>query len=744
MTFQRNKLFGIGALLATASGLQGSPALAQTDTSEIRLEEVVVTASKRTASLQDLNMSVRALDAHEIDVRGIQSMGDYLTSVPSVAFNERGGGRSQITIRGISSGVLAVDPNTVGYYFGEVPVSDMARGNPDLKLFDIERVEILRGPQGTLYGSGSMGGTIKVVPNSARVDEFEGQAEAVLSTTSKGGNNYSGAGSINIPLVDDKLAARLTIYDYENDGFVDNRRRGGGAYGIQDANIADIAAESTSGARLAVKWRVSDRFDLDAMVITQNQTVDGLPEVTPQDGDWAQNRWTDEDLNDDFDVYNMVASYSGDGFDVLASSAYMERDWNQTRDVHTLGVLSFQPDAPLALFDGNQEEQWVHEVRVSSNSDSKLQWLVGAFYLQKDLDFDNNLYWYGSQASIEQSLLYSLFGANAGDPLHSRANTHDASQQALFGEVSYQLTPELKATAGLRWFEFEDKRELSVFGIFSNSVDKLYTSDSTTNPKVALDYTPSDDELYYASATKGFRPGSPNNPLPDVCDADLSNIGFARAPDGTEPDSLWSYEVGTKLSLANGRVNLNGAVYYVDWKDIPASVILPCGFSFGFNADTATSQGVELEVSAQISDNFRVDAGGSYTDAELDPSRDPATGDIRNPGGDTPGVPDLTLSLGAEYEFQLADRYNSGLRLDAQYVGGYYNFLPSETGRRESGDYTTVNLRWRTEFGNLSGEIFANNLLDETVEIVADTEMPDGRIYMGRPRTVGARINYRF
>lgn len=707
------------------------------------LEEVIVTATKRSENLQDVAMSIRALGAEEIDVRGIQAMGDYLTSVPSVSYNEKGGGRSQITIRGVSTGALAVDPGTVGYYFGEVPVSAMARGNPDLKLYDVERVEVLRGPQGTLYGSGSMGGTIKVIPTPANTESVSGTAEAVVSDTNGGGTNYSVAASLNIP-VTDSFAARITAYSYENEGFVDNHVRGATAYGIEDQEIDNIATESTTGGRLAMTWLASDNLSLDGTVIIQNQSVDGLPEVTLDDGQWAQNRWIAEDLNDDFEVYNLVLNYAGNGFSVMASTAYMERDWNQLRDVHSLGVLSFQPDAPLSLFDGNKEDLWVNEVRVSSTNDSNFQWMLGAFYQQKDVDFSNSLEWYGSEESIEQSLLGVIYGATPFTPLHSRNNAYEQDQKAVFGEVYYQFADKWKATAGLRWFEYEDDRDQSVFGIFSNGEERLSTSDSEYNPKVALDYTPNDDSLYYFSAAKGFRPGSPNNPLPETCDSDLNDIGFSEAPDGTEADSLWSYEVGGKLTLAEGRVVLNGAAYYIDWEDIPASVILPCGFSFGFNADTATVTGMEIEMSAQLSDHVRLDLGAAYTDSQLDATYDKVTGELRNKGGTTPGVPEYTFTVAGEYDFTLADRWDSLVRLDAHYVGSYYNALPSDTRRSESGDYTIVNLRWSTSFAAWSGEIFATNLLDETVDIVVDTEMPDGRIYRGRPRTLGARVRYRF
>lgn len=711
---------------------------AETASNESRaLEEVVVTASKRTESLSDVGMSVRALGADEIDSRGLQGMGDYLTSVPSVAYNERGGGRNQITIRGITTGALAADPNTVGYYFGEVPVSATARGNPDLKMFDLERVEILRGPQGTLYGAGSMGGTIKVVPAGARLNELTGAIEAVTSQTSQGGTNYNSAGSINLPLIEDKLALRAVAYGYENAGFVDNRASGGEAFGIPDKETDNIAAESTRGGRVALKFQATDKLSIDGMVIVQKQNVDGLPEVASADGDWTQNRWMSEDLNDDFEVYNLVANYEGDSVNTTVSSAFVKRDWNQLRDVHALPLFGFE--APLSLYDGNDEELWVHEARISSNSDSKLQWLVGGFYLEKKLDFTNALQWFGSE-----EVLGAILGVPKDTVLHGRNNIHESNQYALFGEASYQLTEEWMATLGLRWFEFTDDRTLDVSGIFSNSSDKLDTSADTFNPKFALNYTPDVDSLYYVSATKGFRPGAPNNPLPDTCTADLQARGFSDTPDGTDPDSLWSYETGTKLTLADGRVAINGALFYIDWKDIPTSYVLPCGFSFGFNADTATSKGFEIEVAAQLTGNLRLDVGGSYTDAQLDASYNPDTGELRNEGGQTPGVPELTLATGLEYSFSLADRWSSYLRLDAQYVDGYYNFLPSEATRQEAGDYTTVNLRWNTDFNGFNLEAFANNLFDETVNIVVDTEFTDGRTYRGRPRTIGARVRYLF
>lgn len=739
------KSFLLGAVSAIVMPA-GSMAYAGDDASQdgVALEEIIVTASKRSKSLQAVAMSVKAIGADEIDTRGLQGMGDYMASIPSVAYNEKGGGRNQIDIRGVSSGVSAGGSTTVGYYFGEIPVSAMARGNPDIKLFDIERVEILRGPQGTLYGSGSMGGAVKVIPKSADLNEVSGSFEATLSNTAKGGTNYNFSGAVNLPVIEGKLAVRAVGYHYENTGFVDNHISGGGAYGITDKTIDNVSSETTSGGRISFRLKVSEDIIIDGTAITQYQDVDGLGEITPPTDNWSQNRWTPEALSDDFKVANLTVNYTGQMFDIMVSASYMNRQWRQSRDLHAANIFSALPDAPIRLFDRNEDDLYVQEVRITSTDDSPLQWILGGFHLKKNLNFTNGLDWFGSNESAEASFLGQVFGVTADTPMHQRDNDISDEQFAVYGEVSYQATDTLEAVAGLRWFTYDNTQNLRVFGIFQNNTSTLNTSASTTTPKFALNFTPTEDSLYYVSATNGFRPGRAARPLPDVCQADLNAAGFSEQPDGTTPDSLWSYEAGTKQTLADGRVAFNAAVFYIDWTNIPTSILLNCGFSFIFNASTATSRGIEMDLSAQITENLRIDIAGSYTDAVLDDTLDPATGDVASEGGRTPGIPHVNLTMGAQYNFLLSDTWESLVRLDAHYVGSYSNLLPSSAIGTDSGNYTVVNLRWSTEFDGWSAEIFANNILDATVNIVVDTEFQDGRVYRGRPRTIGGRIRYNF
>lgn len=720
-----NKKLGPWSCLVFGTALVSTPwqvSLAIDD--DTRLEEILVTASKRSEGLQDVAMSVRSVDAQEIETRGLQNMADYLTSVPSVAFNERGGGRNQTTIRGITTSVAAADPNTVGYYFGPIPVSATARGNPDLKLFDVERVEILRGPQGTLYGSGSMGGTIKVLPTMARLNETEVHIESGVSQTQHGGTNYNLSGSVNLPLIEDVLALRIVAYGYEDEGNIDKVVRGATAFGIADDREENVASNTTNGGRVSLTWQASENLSINAMVIDQDVDVDGLAEVNPSVGKWSQIRMLDEQLNDEFSVYNLEANYTGEGYDVFASASFMNRQWNQLRDVTAFGL----PFAPVAsLYDATDEDLQVYEARISSNGSGRWQWLLGAFYLDKENEADQ--------------VLDALGNLKGPAPILQNTIDTDNDQTAFFGELSYQITDAIKATIGARSFDFETETvRTSAAGV--SSIVK--TDGDELTYKYAAEYTPDDDQLYYASATEGFRPGRANRVLPASCDADLAARGFSQAPDGTDPDSLWSYEIGTKHTVADGSVTINTAVYYIDWEDIPTGFLLPCGFSFGFNADTATSRGVEIEMSAQLTPSLRMDFGGAYTDSELDASFDPDTGALRNKGGETPGVPKTTFTLAGQYDFLLMNRWQSLLRVDAQYVGDYYNALPSETRRLKSGDYTVVNLRWSADFGPWNGELYATNLFDETVNIVVDTEIPDGRVYRGKPRTIGARVRFDF
>ncbi|MDR3513861.1 MAG: TonB-dependent receptor [Caulobacteraceae bacterium] len=731
--------------------------------------EVIVTAQKRSERLQDVPISITALTQDSLQKQGLKAMGDYLLAQPSVVIEDRGPARNQVVIRGVATTSEFENP-TVAFYFGEAPVNNGlgfgAYGFPDLKTFDVGRVEILRGPQGTLYGAGSMGGAVKIVPNEPRFGVYGADLEASVSNTAHGGTGYDVAGAVNLPLGDD-FAARLVGYRYQDAGYIRNDYAGspdpskpvaalGGlswtdvgvsSFGVPARHQANANQTDTDGGRAYLAFKPNDRFKVTLGALYQKSIGDGLPENLPSQGYYEQSRMIAERLDDTFSLFTAVASYDFGPASLTSATSYMTRTQGQDRDVST-----FFLDSPLSLHDQNENKTFVQEIRLASEGATRLNWLAGAFYEHETATATQNLKWNGTSQSLTEfttllTALGSLPGpASAGDTLFRRDDHDKADQVAGFGQVTYEFLPHFSATAGVRVAHYQTNTNALSDGLFNGGLTSYAISDSetVTTPKFELDYKPDSDLMYYASASKGFRLGAPNQTVPSTCGADLASLGLSSVPSAVKSDSLWSYEVGAKQRLAQGRVTLNGALYYIDWSNIQTSFLLPtCGFSFSANAGNAKSQGVELSLTWRVTSDLTADMSASYTDARLtqDSPRDSGVGG--KSGDRLPGIPQWTVQGALQYDFNLAG-HDGFARTDARYVSGYLNRFPGASGGAQAaGDYAVVDLRVGLNLtSQIRAEAFANNLFDAHQLILVDTELSDGREVIGRPRTVGLSLHY--
>lgn len=702
------------------------------------LEEIVVTANKREQSARDVAGSLTALSADAIEERGIRGMKDYLASLPSVAFQDRGLARNKVVIRGVTSGLDPAEEPTTGVYIGETPVSGIGQsGSFDLKLADVERVEVLRGPQGTLYGAGSMGGALKLIPSRPSLTGLEIKGDAAVSNTSQGGDNYDASATLNVPL-SDTFALRATAYRYDIEGFVDDVYPGNPIFGAPSKFKKDVNSEQTDGGRLMMLYQPTAEFTAMLTALSQVSETGGVPESQPSFGEFKQARGGEEGLDDDFKLVNLNLSYDFGVAEITSVSSFVRRKEGQARSVEAFTGI------PVTLTNSNATDFLVQELRVAATT-GPLFWIAGAYYSKKDWDATQRTAWFGNDDGLR--LVEGAFGAPAnsvaGDNVYRLDAELDEQQMAVFADGTYSLTPDLSMAVGLRWFEYEQDRHEVVDGLFNafqHTDQSSGTSEDQFTPRVNISYKATPDVLLYTQAAKGFRVGRVNLSAPlATCGDELASYGLSQVPLRSDSDSLWSYEAGTKLSTSDRRVQLNLSAFYIDWSDIQTSALLQCGFAFYANAGKASNRGVEVELSGKVADSLTLSLTGSYNDAQLEEDAPLFSASEGRKGDRIPGVPEYNAQLAAQYQKPIGNSTLS-VRGDYTYVSDYYgNFQPIPTER--AGDYGIVNLRVGLQFGSMAVELFAENLTDEEVVLLSDPEAgaDPGKIF-GRPRTVGIRL----
>ena len=713
------------------------------------LEKVVVSAQKRgDENLEGLAMSATVITDEKIERRQLVGMEDYLRNVPGVTYQEYGAGRSTIVIRGISA-----DPQenfqTTGTYINETPVTnlgDFGASSPELKLIDVERVEILRGPQGTLYGASSVGGTVRIMTRQPQLDEFSGNVAATLSSTSNlGGTNYHGEGIINVPVVEDKFAIRAVGYSHEDSGYYRNiaasdpvKSASAARTGALVLDRDDVGNSSLRGGRISARWEPTRRLGVDLMVLGQTMEQDGNPYADLPLGGFQQARYSrfstrrSEYTEDDLGVWNLVVNYDFDRFAFVSSTSWIDYENTQDWDVGQFWTFLYDDDAPIFIRNDTLSDSFVQEFRVTSEWDHPVNFLAGVYYEDLDQTGTQIVEWDGDPAA----------DPFAGALLFDGTLRSQREQLALFGELTWDISPALTATVGVRRFSYDTERVEAGDGLVAGGPfeNRPESSETGENYKFNLSYTAPDESLYYAQWAQGFNPGYPLPTAPFNCDQDgdglLDGIGLP-AQDQVLADSLDSYEVGSVMSFADGRVQLRGAAYYNQWQDIPILLVAECAVGFSFNAGEAKTTGLELEGSARLGAQWRLDFGAAYTRAEL-------TADAPGLGGDgdrLPGTPEYTANLGLQFDTLLSGRA-AYARGDLAYIGGYYNNL-QELGP-EIGDYTTLNLSAGLRLDRWDLQVFVHNATDSdgATWIYRFEEYPSA--FRLRPRTAGVKLRYYF
>ncbi|MDO6694523.1 TonB-dependent receptor [Aliiglaciecola sp. 3_MG-2023] len=707
--------------------------------SNAEVERVVVTSRKRSEDMNDVPISINVVTDELIDNLGAADFTDLLGVVPSLTSYQNGPGRTRLSIRGVANGGGndndTQNQETVGIYMDEIPIS-MGGMNPEFALFDLKRVEVLRGPQGTLFGAGSMTGTVRLVSNEPDLNEFGGRYEASASSISHGSQNYSVKGLINAPVIENQLAIRASGYYMDNGGYIDNEVTG----------EKDLNDGISKGAKISTLYFPTDNLRAELTLLHHNYSDNGYPQDIDSTAFLTRNYTSFDGFDDEVNIANLTLKYDLEWAELVSSTSYFDRSIINRRSLDLLFESALPPEVtPHELIDFTDSEVWVQELRLSSTTDDKLQWTVGAYADKKDVFYENTFPVPGADDIL--GVPSSAFGAPE-DHLYYGFDDLTVETYALFGEAYYDIG-DFSITAGLRYFNWKQNIEFYQSGLFNGESNGDIRPESTTdgvNPKLNVSYRVNDEVLVYAQAAKGFRYGGINGAIPEsVCSEELAEV--EREGGDTrffKPDEIWNYEAGIKGVTKDGMFSYNTTVFHIDWSDMQTSRSFECGFGFRENVGEATSQGIEFELSMKPVDALTLSVGGAYIKSTLD-------ADVPNlsalEGDSAPFVPETTFNASADYERALSQNYMGFAYFNVQYTGDRATEFNEEAANyRKMDAYTVANLRLGVRFDEFEVSLFANNLFDDdgVVRAIGRPPFDQPATIRVTPRTVGLtfRGNY--
>lgn len=769
-------------------------------------EEMVVTARKRQETVQDVPMAVSAPSEQKLRDVGAETIEDVSANVAGFTVQNLGPGQSQVAMRGVSAGQIVRDQpgvkEQVGVYLDESAVS-LSLFTPDLDLFDLSRIEILRGPQGTLFGSGSLSGTVRYITNQPKLGVSEQVGELTLSSIGDGGIGGSAKAAINVP-IGDTAAMRIAAYFTQYGGFMD---------AVQpDLSVnEDVNGGNRAGARVSFLVKPNDKLSITPRLLYQEVDMDGWnridaynilanpytttrPKVTL--GDRRQFTQIDEPFTDEFLLGDLNIAYDfSDSLTLTSITSYTDRDVLVVRDATALtGSITggsfgapasvYTIDAPL--YDATQAQGFTQELRLSGDR-GPLQWVAGIFYTDTTRDYQQNLQVLGFEDRCRTVSCGPLSGLpTAGtklakkDELYKSDLHYDYTQKAIFGEATWAVTDRFDVTGGLRYYDFEESRKQVFDGLFSDPNDSVGTVGADgVAPRVIASFKLNDNTRLNGQISKGFRLGGINDPLnrPLCTPADLATFD-GRA--NWEDETLWNYEVGSKSTIMGGRGTFNAAVFRADITDLQATVTAgSCSSRVVFNVPKARSTGAEIEFELAPTDSFDFAISASKVNSELrstltSTSSTGVTSVVAGieAGNRLPTVPEFQMAAAASYHWRtstLAGYVNAAY----QHVGSRFTQIGDQadgfgtvslnsfgspgiggpftqstfTFDPELPAYDIVNLRFGILKGAFDTALFINNITDETAFLALDQERGT-RARVGyltnQPRTIGVstRVNF--
>ena len=763
-------------------------------------EEIIVTAMKRDETVLNVPFSIAAPTEEELRARGVEDIEGVAANVGGFTVQNLGPGQSQVAIRGVSAGQIVRDQpgvkEQVGTYLDESVIS-LSLFTPDIDLFDTNRVEVLRGPQGTLFGSGSLSGTVRYITNQPELGVTNGVAELGGSAVAGGGLGGNAKLAFNVPL-GTKAALRVASYYTRFAGYVDSVQ--------PDLTVKeDVNDGFRTGMRAAVRLEADERLTVTPRVVYQRVGMDGWnridtfnilanpfttsrPAVTL--GEREQFTQLDEDFTDDFVLGDLNIEYDFGGLSLVSITSYSFRDVLVVRDATTLtssitgGSLGlpenvYTLDAPL--LDGTTAKTWTQELRVAGGQ-NRLRWVAGGFFGRQDRHYGQDLPVIG----FEDLTGISTSGLRAPkDSLFWSDLQYKLDQFALFGEGTFSVNDEVNITGGLRYYNFNEDKEQIFDGLFANdnTGSALVSQPGSTDagdiaPRIIATYRLSPTANLNAQVSRGFRLGGINDPLnaPLCTPQDLVTFG---GRDEWEDETVWNYEVGVKSRVLNGNGAFNVAAFYMDVRDLQATVTAgSCSSRVIFNVPRARSQGLEIEFEAAPNRNFDFAVSGSINDSELrstltsfDASGVPSVVSGIEEGRRLPSVPRLQLAAAATYQWEARAATLAYLTGTYQHIGSRFtqvgdedlgtldllSFGSNTIGRPltasvftydpELPAYDILNLRVGVRRDGWDVSAFLNNVTDERALLSFDRERGT-RARIGyltnQPRTFGVSTRFTF
>jgi len=774
------------------------------------LEEITVTAQKRSESEQTVPLSMTTFGAVALQQKAVVDFFDYGTKVPNLGFASTGDGMGTartISIRGVSG------DNVTGFYVDETPLPDSL----DPRILDIDHIEVLRGPQGTLYGARSMGGTVRIITKTPDFNDLSVTVHGAASDTDRTDRgNYTGDVIANIPLIADRVALRVSGFmdseaGYFKRSYCTNPSTAGTSCFPQTmqpaltTTVDNVGAVNNYGGALALNIKLSDDMTLTPRILQQKSTYNGflmsdvltetgpigypypagpytLPPLKPND--FTQGRFFDipEGGYDSWHLYSLTFKWNTGAGDLVSSTSYFDRKVVETEDETDfiwsalLPAVTANPafpnlpaPIPSSITEEKNYQRFVQEVRFASQLQGPLQFVAGAFYsdlhgaLPFAADYQPALApGYGAQLTAANTcgIVGLCPNPNNPDEIFGQHYKTDIKEPAVFGELSYQITEAFKATGGLRWSQvettaggYEEGTVTQAPGAPGRIVDpNTTTKESSTTPKLQLDYRLNPQDMVYVSAAKGFRPGGlvPSVPAA-LCATELPTGVTVEQTRAYNSDSLWSYELGTKTGWFENRLTFNAAAFYIDWKDIQQNILLGCGFQYRANAGAATSKGGEIEVRARPIDPLELTMGVGTQNAKITQS---GLLSPQKPGDPVFEIPDWTGNASGTWTSQLSADWRMVSSLDYSYVGHSFsaNNLVNVNGVFETRlrpAYELVDARIALGHGKVEYALVGKNLGNEVANLGDNrslaAETPGRpRLIVNQPRTIGLEVRASF
>ncbi len=777
-----------------------SPLAMAQDSGTAPLEEIIVTAQKRDQSLQDVPISISVLNSAQLTDLGIRGLEDFVQMLPNVSYVQLGPGSGEVYIRGVSSGgnsILGSTPN-VATYLDEQPITAVnAFLNPH--IYDIDRIEVLAGPQGTLFGANAQSGAIRIITNKPDPSQFSAGYDAEVNSVEHGELGYLLEGYVNIPM-GDRTALRLVGWYKEDPGFVDNMFT---THTFSNANIragldpgdplnavaADITINNaqyakkdfntatTAGARAALKVDLTDNWSVTASIMGQNLESEGVWDHDPDEvGDLQVTRFQPDSLDDEWLQGALVLEGQLGSTTLTYAGSYLDRDvisnadYSLYTDYYISGgfvqafyscYVTYFLDCtdPRELLTGDEDwNRTNHELRWQSAGDQRFRWLVGAFYEEAEHHFDLDWHVLGLE-SISPYWNPDGSASQDGNAAIDNPDIYWTTDQvrsneetAFFGQLQYDFTDQWTGSVSARHFIYDSQ----LIG-FSGTIwwptccwqrppfnTDLITSDEDTVYRANLTFSPTDDAMFFFTYSEGYRPGGLNR----VFDTPIGG--------SYDPDFLTSFEIGAKSTLMDGRMRLNGSIYFQQWDDFQLSRLdsTVSLLTLTDNVGTAESNGIEADMSLAATDNWQVSAAFSYNKAEI--TEDYWINKANEGDGNPDAKKGLALPRVPEFKFNITSRNDwttSGgtpqyLQFALVHTGESWNVLFSAANdirtRKLQHTYNIVNAAWGIEYETWSGEIFVRNLFDERAEVFKNGATWDSRITTNRPRTIGIRFRQGF